>query len=193
MLCNVIDGFFDNEYLYEIYNLICETPVTITNIANRKTFPYGYEGTHRLMGTTIFARSNFNRVDVLHPSSKIFFDIFEGISERIKNELYLEGIYTNVQHTGCNGTTHIDGSNDDEYTIIVLTNPVWDESWSGEFQVMKDFETVIETHKYVPGRIIILPGNQPHRALGPKKEYVYRTSIAYRVQILNGNQLTVLD
>jgi hypothetical protein len=192
-MCSVIDGFFDHEYLYEIYNQICDMPVCITNVANRKTFPYGHEGTHRLMGETIFSRSSVNRIDTLHPSSKIFFDIFEGISERIQNSLYLAGIYTNVQHNGCNGTTHTDGRNDNEYTIIVMTNPVWDDSWSGEFQVMHDFETVLETYKYVPGRIVIVPGNQPHRALGPKKEYVYRTSIAYRVEILDRNRLTILD
>lgn len=193
MICKIIDGFFDHQYIYEIYNQILEIPITLTNVANRKTYPYGHEGTHRLMGSTIFARSNMNRVDVLHPSSGMFFDIFEGISEKIRNELYLEGIYTNVQHTGCNGTTHIDGGDDNEYSIIVLTNPVWDDSWSGEFQVMKDFENVIQTHKYIPGRIIIIPGSQPHRALGPKKEYIYRTSIAYRVSTLDNSPLTVLD
>jgi len=193
MLCEVIDNFFDPEYLYEIYNQICQQPLSITNVANRKTFPYGNEGTHRLMGSTIFSRSNFNRVEVLHSSAGMFFDIFEGISEKIQNDLYLKGIYTNVQHNGCNGTTHIDGRENSEYSIIVMTNPVWEDSWSGEFQVMRDFETVIETYKYLPGRIIIVPGSQPHRALGPKKEYIYRTSIAYRIVVPDGAPLTLID
>jgi hypothetical protein len=190
MNCKIIDDAFDLQYLHETYNKILEIGVSITNIANRKTFPYGYEGTHRLMGTTIFSRPDINRVDVLNPSAGQFFDIFDFISNKIQNQVYLKGIYTNVQHTGCNGTTHTDDEFENDYSIIVLTNPVWDTSWGGEFQLMHDHNTVLKTYDYVPGRIIIIPGNRPHRALAPTKEYLYRTSIAYRIEIPENQTLT---
>lgn len=193
MLCKIIDGMFDDLYLHEKFNQILSTPLTLTNIANRKTFPYGYEGTHRLMGRTIFSRSHINRVDELCPNSSWYFDIFEQIEQKIKNDIFLHGIYINVQYYGCDGTTHSDSSGETEYTVLVMSNPVWNSSWGGEFQLMKDFEEVLETHKYVPGRVIIFPGYIPHRGLSPKEKYIYRTSIVYRIEIPQGRPLTLIE
>lgn len=193
MYCNVIDGLFDDLYLHERYQEILATPLVLTNVANRKTYPYGNEGTHRLMGRTIFRRTDLNRVDELVPNSSWYFDIFDAVQERVENEMYLHGIYINVQYYGCDGTTHSDASKENEYTLLVMSNPVWEDEWGGEFQLMKDFETPIETHKYVPGRVVILPGAFPHRGLAPKQKYIYRTTIAYRVEIPEGERLTLID
>lgn len=193
MICEVIDGLFDDLYLHERYQKILNTPLVLTNVANRKTEPYGHEGTHRLMGRTIFSRTGFNRVEELYPDSSWYFDIFEIIEQRIQNDIYLQGIYINVQYYGCNGTTHSDASRDNEYTILVMSNPKWENDWGGEFQLMKDFDTPVETHKYAPGRVVILPGAFPHRGLAPTKPYIYRTSIAYRIEIPEGERLTLFD
>lgn len=193
MICDVIDGLFDDLYLHERYQEILNTPLVLTNVANRKTAPYGHEGTHRLMGRTIFSRTGFNRVDEFYQDSSWYFDVFEMVEEKIQNDLYLQAIYINVQYYGCNGTTHTDGGKDNEYTILVMSNPKWEEDWGGEFQLMRDFDTPIETHKYTPGRVLILPGGIPHRGLAPLKPYIYRTSIAYRIEIPEGERLTLLD
>lgn len=193
MYCKVIDGLFDDLFLHEKYQEILETPLVLTNVANRKTYPYGNEGTHRLMGRTIFRRTDLNRVDELVPNSSWYFDIFDAVQEKIQNDLYLQGIYINVQYYGCDGTTHSDASKKNDYTILVMSNPKWEEEWGGEFQLMKDFDTPIETYKYTPGRVVILPGAFPHRGLAPTKPYIYRTSIAYRVEIPEGERLTLFD
>ena len=40
---------------------------------------------------------------------------------------------------------------------------------------------VIEEHEYIPGRVIIFPGDIFHRGLAPTVPYVYRYTTAYRV------------
>lgn len=192
MFCDVVDNYFDLKFIHEIYDKITvEVPLTYTNVANRKTVPYGYEGTHRLLGTTIFSRSNMNRVEILHPASQMFFDVFDYISDFIENSVYLSDITINVQYQGCDGTTHTDGSSDEDYSIIVMVNPIWEKSWGGEFQTMKEFDSVLQSYEYIPGRIIFVHGNQPHRALAPKEKYVYRTTIAYRIKVPEGECLTL--
>ena len=193
MYCKVIDGLFDDLFLHEKYQEILETPLVLTNVANRKTYPYGNEGTHRLMGRTIFNRTGFNRVEELYPNSLWYFDMFDAIQEKIENDLYLQGIYINVQYYACDGTTHSDAAKDNDYTILVMSNPKWEKDWGGEFQLMKDFNNPLETYKYVPGRVIILPGAFPHRGLAPTKPYIYRSSIAYRVEIPEGERLTIIN
>lgn len=197
MKCKVFDDIFDELYLHEIYNKILSFPLNLTNVANRKTFPYGNVGSHRLIGATVFHRSNMNRIDEYIPDSDWCFDIFEQIETRIENDLYLESISLNVQNMGCDGTTHVDAEESNEYTLLVMTNPTWKKEWGGEFQLMKEYvnddNMVLETYKYVPGRVIILPGAHPHRGLSPKEKYVYRTSIVYRVHIHDDEDLTYID
>jgi hypothetical protein len=191
MICRVFDGVFDSLYLYEFfYSTIQVMPVNITNIANRSTMPYGHKGSHTLLGHTILKRSSINKIDDIDTNYyPQLYSMYELIEEFLGVNFYLSAITTNIQPTGCDGTTHSDAGpgEDDEYTILVMTNPEWKKEWGGQFQLI-DPETangngdvVIEEHDYVPGRIILLPSPHPHRGLGPKEKYVYRSSIVFRV------------
>ena len=191
MICNVFDGVFDSLYLHEFYySVIQHMPVNFTNVANRKTLPYGYKGSHTLLGGCVLKRSSMNKIDDIdfnyYPQ---FYSMYESIEQFLGMDFFLSAITTNIQPTGCDGTTHADADvgDDDEYTILVMTNPEWKNGWGGEFQLI-DPETangkgdiVIEEHEYVPGRIIFLPSPHPHRGLGPKEQYIYRSSVVFRV------------
>jgi Rps23 Pro-64 3,4-dihydroxylase Tpa1-like proline 4-hydroxylase len=186
MICELFDNIFDPLYIHETHSAIMDIPVSPNNVANRYTKPYGFEGSHRLYGKTIFERKDINRVDVLDlEHSRLFFDMYDMIEDLIGVRFYLSQISLNVQHTGCDGTPHIDCNIDDEdeYTILVMTNSSWEKSWGGEFQIMNDknLTEVVEEHDYVPGRVVILPSNRHHRGLGPKEKYKYRTSVVFRV------------
>jgi len=185
MICHVIDDWLDKRFVYDLdhtinYNLNC---FECTNIANRKTWPYGYEGAHRLMGCAIFQRKNLNRITILNKQAPIFFDIFERIENILNSRYLLNAIFINLQHSGCNGTSHIDGM-ENEQTIMVMSNSEWDNKWGGQFQMLNNDGSVIEEHDYVPGRLIIFPSHIPHRGLGPSKEYpyIYRHTVVFRVQ-----------
>lgn len=182
MICNVLDNFFDSLYLHQLYSDIENIPVKADNIANRSTFPYGHKGSHKLFGTTLFDRVDMNRVRVLHSNVGPFFDIFDRVQRQLQIRFFLHSIHLNIQHSGCNGTTHMDSDWNDDYTILMMTNPEWNKEWGGQFQLTSlDGNEVIEEYDYVPGRIVILPSKHPHRGLGSTSPYIYRSSVVWRV------------
>jgi len=185
MICTVIEGLFDGLYLHQLYwDVIDSIPVTPNNLANLRTFPYGFKGTHRLFGATLFNRVDLNRATSVHDKSESFFNIFDEIQNRLNVRFFLHSIHLNIQHSGCNGTTHTDSGWADDYTIMMMTNPEWKDEWGGQFQLTDDDgKTVVEEHAYVPGRIIIFPSKHPHRGLGPgpNSPYVYRSTVVWRV------------
>ena len=182
MLCKVIDGLFDDIYIHQLDALIRDIPLCSNNIANRSTWPFGQEGTHRLLGQILFDRKSINRITVLHESVSTFFDVFEMIEDKLQTKFYLSQISLNVQHTGCDGTTHCDSNNPNDFTIMIMTNSKWEQSWGGQFQLTSnDGSVVIEEHEYKPGRLIVIPSTHPHRGLGPTEKYIYRSTVVFRV------------
>lgn len=186
MICKILDNLFDEIYIHQVDALVRDIPLCSNNIANRSTWPFGQTGTHRLLGQILFDRKSLNTITILHESSKTFFEIFEMIEKKLNTKFYLSQISLNVQHTGCDGTTHCDSSSENDYTIMLMTTSTWKPEWGGQFQLTSpDGETVIEEHEYKPGRIIIIPSSHPHRGLGPKEQYVYRSTVVFRVTPLN--------
>ena len=195
MICNVIDDWLDKRFIYELSHRITNdlTDIKFNNIANRTTWPYGSKGSHKLMGCTIFQRKSLNRIDILHKEAPIFFDIFDRIENSILNKAYiLNTTHVNIQHSGCDGTSHLDSSpwSNDDLSIMLMTNSEWSKEWGGQFQMLNNDGSVIEEHDYVPGRLIIFPSNIPHRGLGPSEKYpyIYRHTVVFRVQPFNLNK-----
>ena len=59
MIAKIIDNQFDQQYLYNIYQALNdELDYKANNIANRKTWPFGDSGSHRLLGCTLFEHPN---------------------------------------------------------------------------------------------------------------------------------------
>ena len=154
MICQVIDGIFDQLYIHQVDSLIRDIPLSTNNIANRKTWPYGNEGSHRLLGQILFDRSSINNIKTLKPETETFFKMFEVIEDKLKAYFYLSQISLNVQHSGCDGTTHCDSPDSYDHTILLMTNSIWEKEWGGQFQLIEN-DKVIEEHEYVPGRVIL--------------------------------------
>lgn len=189
MICQVFDNKFDQEYLHEIFSILeKDLSYHANNVTNPTTWPYGKTGTHRLFGCSIFHRQSNNRIDYLdNQNAPKFFDMFEFLCHLFhKNykDVYLQRIDVNLQHSGCDGTSHLDCPpwDMDSMTVMVFPNPVWEKDWGGKFQIFSENgEDLLEEHDYVPGRVIVFPSRLPHRGLGPTKEYVYRYSIVFGV------------
>jgi len=189
MICDVFDNKFDPLYLHELYeNTISRLPYNFTNIANRNTQPYGYSGSHRLIGCTIFSRTGINDIiDIDTENWNAFYEMFQMVEDIVDERFFLSAVSVNLQPYGIDGTCHADAGegDDDEFTILVMTNPIWKKEWgSGAFQLLEKYDNnskVIEEHEYVPGRILIIPSPHPHRGLAPTEPYVYRTSVVFRV------------
>ena len=120
-LCKVIDDAFDQKYLWEFFqNHIFDLGYKFTNIANRKTVPYGNIGSHRLLGETIFSRSGIN--EITRFNSKHFPDYysqFRMLESIIKQQYYLSQISVNLQPYGVDGTCHSDAPKDLMMNILL--------------------------------------------------------------------------
>lgn len=188
MLCEVYDNIFSRDFIVELDNLIKNIPVETSNISGAKfTRERGVIGNHRLFGLCLFSRTGINRITKLHEKSPIFFDALENIENSLNRKFYVEGIHLNLQHSGCNGSTHIDSESPHEKTVMLMSNCYWESDWGGQFQLTNIEGTdIVEEHEYVPGRVLIIPSNHPHRGLGPNIDhpYVYRTTIVFRTKPL---------
>ena len=188
MLCEVHDNIFSRDFMVSLDNLMKNIPMESSNITNAQfTRDKGVIGNHRLFGITIFRRTGINRIIKLHEKADLFFDMFEQIQAHLTRKYYLEGIDINLQHSGCDGTTHVDGESEHERTIMLMSNCYWEKEWGGQFQLTNEDATdIIEEYDYVPGRVLVIPSNHPHRGLGPKIQYpyVYRTTVVFRTEPL---------
>ena len=99
MICQIIDGMFDEIYIHQLDAMIRDIPMCCNNIANRSTWPFGQEGSHRLMGEILFDRKSLNNITILHSSVKNFFELFEQIEKKLKTNFYLSQISLNVLGT----------------------------------------------------------------------------------------------
>tara|TARA_B100001250_G_scaffold393092_1_gene395509 strand:- start:1324 stop:1917 length:594 start_codon:yes stop_codon:yes gene_type:complete len=184
MECQIYDDWIDEPYLHE-FALSIETSTNwdFNNIANRRSWPHGQKGSHRLSGCNIFKRVGLNRVTHLHPDASKFFDLYESIESILDKKYYLSEIQLNLQHSGCDGSAHVDGIDFGQKTIMLMTNSVWKTEWGGQFQIIDMNDTIMEEHEYVPGRLIVFPASCLHRGLGPNIEYpyVYRHTLVFRV------------
>ena len=186
MICEIYDDKFDAKYLHELFDLVQgRLRYRACNVANSNTWPYHQEGSHRLFGSSIFSRNHPNFIDYLdNQNAQNFFKMFEFICE-LKNistrDVYLQRIDVNLQHSGCNGSLHVDAKDKVSSTVMVMPNPTWKQEWGGKFQLMDWRDNVIEEHDYVPGRVIIFPGKHPHRGLAPIVPNTPRYTTVYRI------------
>jgi len=178
---HVIDDLFDLSFITSLEDILLDkVPVISTNIANPKSFPMCRKGDHRFFGKEIFSRTNINRIDSLHEQAEKFFDAFEIIEQNVFDvSIYLKRIDVNLQYYGMDGSTHVDAT-DNELTVMLMNNSQWKPEWGGQFQLV-DGDTVVEEHEYVPGRVIIFPGNHPHRGLAPKVPSIFRYTTVFRI------------
>lgn len=185
MIARVYDNLFSPRYMGEIEEIVENLPVTAINCANGQDYPMGSHGTHRLFGENIFERVGLNRVMNLSPKADKFFTMFEHIQSVVDEDYLLTRIDFNLQHSFCDGSYHIDGGEEDEFTIMYMVNTKWDsDEWGGQFQICDDNYNIIEEHEFIPGRVLIFPGYYKHRGLGPRHPYVYRYTVVWRVETL---------
>lgn len=183
MIAKVYDNLFDLPFRLKVEKHLSELPVSAINIANGESYPYGMYGSHRLFGENIFERTDINHTSNLMKDCDIYFSMLKHIEDHHEIRYYLKRIDFNLQHSFCDGTSHIDGKNGEE-TIMYMVNNEWDKDWSGQFQILNDDDEIIEEHEFVPGRVLIFPSHIPHRGLGPRHPYVYRYTVVWRVQEL---------
>ena len=188
----VYDGCYDDRFVLEVDEQTDRIPYTLTNIANRTTYPYGNKGSHKLIGSHLFDRKDeYNVVnkcpgDILKLYVHAINSVIECPNGNKGINAELQSISVNAQSMGQDGTPHIDGRfNSNERTLMYFANSKWDKEWGGPFQILDpDTKDVIKEIDFVPGRLIYFDCGLLHRGLAPEAvSYIYRKSIVFRIKI----------
>ena len=162
------DDIFDKYWVDEAAWKLINGPWHATNVANRSTWPYKAQGSHRLLGASFFPGPNR-----YHPElTEMFMRSFEPIMAKVKRKMKLKEIATNLQFKGMDGTDHQDGYENESSFILMLSNEII-SCKGGEFISGKD------KVKFKHGRVIEIKASQMHRALAFKKAHVPRMSVKY--------------
>jgi len=187
----VYDDCFDDRFIIEIDEMTDRVSYTITNIANRYSFPYSTKGTHKLIGANLFTRKD--EYNVVNKCPNEILNIYKHTINKVLRSpnglpgvnVELSSISINAQSMGQDGTPHRDGVlNSKDRTLMYFVNNKWDKKWGGPFQILDpDTKEVLHEIDYVPGRLIYFDAGLLHRGLAPKNvPYVYRKSIVYRIK-----------
>ena len=172
----VWDDLIDDRFLLDLDEESNKYPWTLTNVANRKSFPYKKKGSHLFWGVDIPLDNVPKNIE------KLYHYI---IDEVIGHPFKLNIIQLNGQSLGQNGAVHIDNlQGTGEKTLMVFISYKWQTEWGGSFQILKEYNNnseVIKNIEYIPGRIILFDGNLPHRGLAPLEPYVIRKSLVFRL------------
>jgi len=175
-MINYYDDIFDKKFLDDISNELIKAPWYATNVANRKSWPYGEMGSHRLLGDLFFYRHNFDdiRYNTNRNLSNTFVNSFYAITKRLNKNLRLMECVTNLQFKGMDGSIHIDGRDDQTAYILMLSNEVA-ENIGGEFIN----ETMNITVPYKYGRVIEITASDNHKANAFSEPHIARMSVKW--------------
>src|SRR6056300_420264 len=143
MIAQIFDNLFDYDYMMQVEKTMLHLPVTAINEANGTGYPAGQHGTHKLFGENLFERQSINKIVNWVPKTECFFDMLDHIENSVEERLFLNRIDFNLQHSFCDGTSHVDGDPGD-HTIMYMVNTKWDtKEWGGQFQIVDDNDNVI--------------------------------------------------
>ena len=181
----VFDDIFDKRFLDEFANKLRYTNWYPTNISNRTTWPYGEQGTHRLLGDVLFRRKSFDKIEYGKDKDLSFqtIDMFYAIRKAVQRKMILQQIATNLQFMGMDGTNHSDviDPNVEEYSyVLMLSDEYVSSEEGGEFVN----DTVGETVPYRYGRTIEFKTSDKHRGLAFKTPHIVRYSIKFVGQVI---------
>ena len=176
------DDLIDDKFLLDLDEESNFWDWHLSNVANRKSFPYGNKGSH-LFWSIIFDPPKKAPIETL--------DLYSYMSKNyLQDKFDLKMVQLNGQSLGQNGTAHLDivDYEKDNYTLMLFLNYKWKKEWGGEFQFLSSTNNnfqILKSLPFIPGRMIFFKGNIPHRGLAPTEPYIIRKTLVYRL-VKNG-------
>ena len=156
-----IDDIFDKRCFNETIEKLRNTAWYPNNVANSYTWPYYETGTHKLLGDVFFERRSLDHIHYSETNKDLsleLVDAFYAIMKRFERKLVLQGIYSNLQFMGMDGTTHTDSTHDDDFAYIWMLGDSDVNNEGGEFvNVTRD-----EVVPYKFGRVIEITAKDEH-------------------------------
>ena len=134
-MLKIHQNIFDKKWLDDLAYELIKEPWYSSNIANRKTWPYGDKGTHLLLGNTYFRRENENIIKY-NQNINLSYNLinsFFAIENKVRRKMKLIEISTNLQFKEMDGTLHTDGNQNQSIFILMLSNENITDNIGGEF------------------------------------------------------------
>jgi len=194
MTMRIYDDIFDKLFLLELSTwLMNNCTYKTNNVSNRTSVPYGFEGSHRLMGCNIYnnneggAEIYWEHMHKEHyswsgsqekPREKLdsFWGMYRDIQKYSKNKCLLQGVDINLQFKGMDGTFHKDGADNQTAFIMMLAyHDIELENKGGEFFHEPSGEKV----PFKQGRCIEMIASDSHRANAFNVSHIPRFSIKF--------------
>lgn len=194
-LCRVIDNYFDDFYLHQLYYQEIKTLQVSPDISTTYFgWPNGDNKVDLILGRTLFLRDIYdqNNLIVLDPKYAAFQKMYKGLEENIIGKTFLYNLQLNLQMVSMDYGIHKDDPKPNTYTLLVMVNPTYDKEDGGEFVMYDNSLNEVLRLEYVPGRIIIFESIIPHKGFPPKKINTTRYTIAFRFMPLS-NYLHILN
>jgi len=193
MTIRIHDNVFDKVFLDEMSLwLMHECNWKANNVANRRSQPYGIEGSHRLLGSVFYINNELTAAEyyrALNDNSNNkhlseFLNMYEILQNSIQDvqQCMLQAIHANLQFYGMNGTFHLDGAIDQTVFIIMLAYHDITSDMGGEFYHERSGTWTTSPTAKIPfkqGRIIEMTANETHRADAFNVPHIPRFSLKF--------------
>lgn len=116
------------------------------------------------------------------PFDKVWAELNE---KAFQNKAILTRCYANRHTFGTEGYIHTDTERTEDMTCVIYMDSAWDARWGGETVFYdKDKTSIINAVLPSFGRVVVFPGNIPHRASPLARTYPgVRTTLMYKVSI----------
>jgi hypothetical protein len=127
-----------------------------------KDIPFGH------WNTDITKTTHNNPTDVATRLPKEFKIVWENLNkEFFKGQALLTRCYANRHTFGIEGYIHTDTERQQDHTVVVYLNEIWDPNWGGETSFYsKDKKEILKSVIPHYNRAVVFPGNIPHCARG---------------------------
>ena len=183
-MIQIHDDIFDKIFLLEMSIwLMEECEWKANNVANSQSLPYNIEGSHRLLGSTIYdnptgtVKKYWEYVYRTDYTKKLeqFWDMYASIQKYSKNKCMLQEIFGNLQFKGMDGTFHDDGNENQTVFIMMLAYHDIEEDMGGEFYHEPSGEKI----PFKQGRVMEMTASDSHRADAFNVQHIPRFSIKF--------------
>ena len=194
-MLHIHDDIFDRKFLLEMSLwLLDECDWQAGNVANRWSHPYGIEGTHRLMGNSLYDNPEGKEAKFweyvykgdIGPLEHLW-KMYSAIQTKAKNKCMVQGIQGNLQFMNMDGKFHLDGEDNQTVFIMMLAYHDIDENMGGEFY----HESSGEKISFKQGRVMEMTASDSHRADAFNVPYIPRFSIKFTG--LNSNNTSIYN
>jgi len=112
--------------------------------------------------------------------------LLQKVKKTFDKNLSLKNVHANGQTYGQCGYFHRDFAEENLYTLVYFTNPVWDVNWGGNLVLFDDKTQSIYNEPFEPNKAVLFPSNILHYGSEPSRLCSeLRVTIAFVVEDLN--------